>query len=276
MTTAIVTDSTADLSEDILSTYRIHSIPAVLVIDGQSLIDGKGISREEFYQKLPTLKTHPTTATPSSAAFEQTYRDLLQQGADHIISIHPSALLSGLLNAAAIAAKKFGIHVTVLDSGAVTLSMGFQAIAAAEAALQNLPVDEILTKIDSIRKRTHLIAMLDTLEYIRRSGRVSWAKASLGSVLQIKPFISLKDGTVLRLGQARTRRNGIERLYETLRKLGNLERLAILHTNSETDAKQMLSEFARQVRTQPLIVNVTTIIGTHVGPHALGFVAVVE
>ena len=154
--------------------------------------------------------------------------------------------------------------------------MGFQAIAAAEAALQNLTLKEILSKVADIRRRTHLVAMLDTLEYVRRSGRVSWARASLGALLQIKPFITLKNGVVLRLGETRTRRKGIERLYESLKKLGSLERLAILHTNAEIDASHMVSEFTQYVKTQPLIVNVTSIIGTHVGPNCLGFVAVVE
>lgn len=276
MTTAIVTDSTADLSEDLLSAYKIHSIPAILVMDGQSMVDGKGITREEFYQKLPTMQSPPSTATPSSGSFEEMYHKLLEQGVQQIISIHPPALLSGIFNAAVIAAKSFSTRVTVIDSGYVTLGMGFQAIAAAEAALQNLTLKEILSKVADIRGRTHLVAMLDTLEYVRRSGRVSWARASLGTLLQIKPFITLKNGAVLRLGETRTRRKGIERLYESLKKLGSLERLAILHTNAEIDASQMVSEFTQYVKTQPLIVNVTSIIGTHVGPNGLGFVAVVE
>ncbi|OGO64906.1 MAG: hypothetical protein A2030_03695 [Chloroflexi bacterium RBG_19FT_COMBO_50_10] len=276
MTTAIVTDSTADLSEDLLSAYKIHSIPAILVMDGQSMVDGKGITREEFYHKLPTMQSPPSTATPSSGSFEEMYHKLLEQGVQQIISIHPPALLSGIFNAAVIAAKSFSTRVTVIDSGYVTLGMGFQAIAAAEAALQNLTLKEILSKVADIRRRTHLVAMLDTLEYVRRSGRVSWARASLGALLQIKPFITLKNGVVLRLGETRTRRKGIERLYESLKKLGSLERLAILHTNAEIDASHMVSEFTHHVKPQPLIVNVTSIIGTHVGPNALGFVAVVE
>lgn len=276
MKTAIVTDSTADLSEELLKSHQIQCIPAILVIDGKSYVDGIGISREEFYKKLSTTKVTPTTATPSSGSFEETYRKLFHQGFDNIISIHPPAKLSGIFNAAAIAAKKFGNRVFVIDSGSLTLGTGFQVLAAAEASLQELPIDGILAKINSIRQRTHLHAMLDTLEYVRRSGRVSWARASLGTMLQIKPFVILKDGDVLRNGQERTRHKGIERLYASLRKLGSLELLAILHTNAEADAIQMLSEFTQQVKTQPLMVNVTTIIGNHVGPNGLGFVAVVE
>lgn len=276
MNIAIVTDSTADLPSELTATYGIHSVPAILIVDGQDFIDGKGMTREEFYKRLPTMQSPPTTATPSSGVFEEKYQELFQRGVKHILSIHPPARLSGIFNAAHLAAKKFSSKVTVLDSGYVTLGMGFQVLAAAEAALRDMALGEILSIIADIRQRTKLVAMLDTLEYIRRSGRVSWARASLGSLLQLKPFIGLKDGVVLRLGEARTRRKGIERLYTSLKKLGELERLAILHTNAESDAMQMVAEFTKHVMTQPLMVNVTSIIGTHVGPNGLGFVAIVE
>lgn len=276
MTIAIVTDSTSDLPANLALIHGINVVPAILIVNGQSHIDGQGFTREAFYQQLPAMKTPPTTATPSSGSFEETYRRLIEQGASHIISIHAPALLSGIFNAAVIAAKRFGKQITVIDSGSISLGIGFQAIIAAEAALRKQTVDEIMNLIGDLRRRTHLVAMLDTLEYIRRSGRVSWAQASLGTLLQIKPFLKVQEGKVLKLGEARTRRKGIERLYELLVKLGKLERLAILHTNAENDARQMMSEFVHLVKSQPLIVNVTTIIGAHVGPNGLGFVAIVE
>lgn len=276
MNIGIVTDSTADISPSLASDYGIHCVPAILVMDGQSYIDGEGITREAFYQKLPHMTTAPTTATPSDGIFEQAYHKLFEQGVEHILSIHPPSSLSGLLDTARIAAQKFGDRITVLDSGFVTLGSGFQAIAAAEAAHHHRTLAEILAVVQNIRQRTHLVAMLDTLEYIRRSGRVSWARASLGSLLQLKPFIGLKDGKVLRMGEARTRNHGIQRLYDHLRKLGHLDRLAILHTNAENDAHEMVNEFSEQAKSPPLVVNVTSVIGTHVGPNGLGFVAVVE
>jgi DegV family protein with EDD domain len=276
MTIAIVTDSTADIPEDIASSYGIQVVPAVLIIEDKSYIDGKGYTREEFYQNLPGMKTPPTTATPSTGTFEETYSQLVDQGASQIISIHAPARLSGIFNSAAVAAQKFEDRVTVIDSGLLSLGIGFQVISAAEAARYKDSVSEIISVIDDVRRRIHLIAMLDSLEYIRRSGRVSWTRASLGALLQIKPFVTVQNGEVLRMGEARTRRKGIEHLYDRLKKLGSLEKLAILHTNAEADAYQMLNEFASRVKSQPLIVNVTTIIGTHVGPNGLGFVAVVQ
>jgi DegV family protein with EDD domain len=118
--------------------------------------------------------------------------------------------------------------------------------------------------------------MLDTLEYVRRSGRVSWARAQLGNLLRVKPFLEVREGDVLRIGDARTRHKGIERLKQLLQDLGALERLAILHTNAEDDARQILDEIHPDLDTTPLVVNVTTVIGTHVGPNGLGFAAVLR
>lgn len=276
MIIGIITDSTADLPPDLAQAYGIHIIPAIIVINGKQIEDGEGISREEYYKILPDMKTTPTTSTPASGKFEQTYDKLFSSGVQRILSIHPPSLLSGIYSAAKVAAKKFGHRVIVIDSGQVTLGLGFQVLAAAEAISRGLPIETIIEYVEDTRRRIRLVAMLDTLEYVRRSGRVSWARASLGTLLKIKPFIELKDGIVLRLGEVRTRRKGIERLYESLKKLGPLDRLAILHTNAEADALQMVHDFIHQVATSPLVVNVTTVIGTHVGPNGLGYVAVVR
>jgi DegV family protein with EDD domain len=276
MSIAIVTDSTADLPLDLVTANSIQVVPAILIINGQQLEDGEGISRQEFYQRLPSMNSLPTTSTPAAGKFEIIYEKLFRSGVEQIVSIHAPALLSGIVNAAQVAAKKFGKKVHILDSGQVTLGLGFQVLGAAEAAGNGLPLADILERVEDIRQRIHLVAMLDTLEYVRRSGRVSWAKASIGTLLQIKPFVGLKDGIVLRLGETRTRHKGIDRLYGFLKELGPLERLAILHTNTESEARQMMQEFIQQVSTSPLIVNVTTVIGTHVGPNALGFVAVTQ
>jgi DegV family protein with EDD domain len=276
MSIAIVTDSTADLPPELMTTRNIHVVPAILIIDGQQLEDGEGISRQEFYQRLPGMNSLPTTATPAIGKFEEIYEKVFNSGIDQIVSIHAPARLSGIFNSAQVAATKFGKKVHIVDSGQVTLGLGFQVLGAAEDAKNGLPLVDILEHVEDIRRRIHLVAMLDTLEYVRRSGRVSWAKASIGVLLQIKPFIGLKDGIVLRLGESRTRRKGIARLYELLRELGPLEHLAILHTNAESEAYQMMQEFAHQGSSHPLIVNVTSIIGTHVGPNGLGFVAVTQ
>lgn len=276
MKIAIVTDSTSDISVDLADRYDIHVVPAILVVEGQSLEDGKGISREELYRRLPTLKSNPTTAAPSSGTFQSLYAALFNNGIDQIISIHVSSVLSGMCNAAIIAAKEFGNRVRVVDSCHVTLGLGFQVLAAAQAARMGKAINDILKSIDEIRPHIHLVAMLDTLEYVRRSGRVSWARSSLGNLFQFKPFLGIEDGRVVRMGETRTRQKGIERLSQILSEMGPLEHLAVLHTNAEADAIQFVDRFKAMVKNLLLTINVTSIIGVHVGPNGLGFVAVTE
>lgn len=276
MNIAIVTDSTSDISPDLADKYGIEVLPAILVVEGQSLEDGKGISRDALYRLLPTMKSSPTTAAPSSGSFQRLYEALFSKGADHIISIHVSSLLSGMCTAAIVAAKSFGNRVHVVDSGQVSLGLGFQVLAAAQAARMGKALNDIQKVIEEIRRRIHLVAMLDTLEYARRSGRISWARSSLSNFLQIKPFLGIEDGKVVRMGETRTRQKGIERLAHMLSQLGPLEYLAVLHSNAETDALQFVERFKAMVENYPLIINVTSIIGVHVGPNGLGFVAVNE
>src|SRR5512146_2573908 len=126
MSIAIVTDSTADIPDNLIERFHIQVVPNTIIIDGQSYEDGKGISRQEFYQRLPTMKSFPTTASASSGAYEVTYEKLLSQGYRHILSIHASSLLSGIFNAASVAAQSFDGKVEVIDSGQVTLGLGFQ------------------------------------------------------------------------------------------------------------------------------------------------------
>ena len=274
MPIAIVTDSTCDLSPETAAQHQIHVVPNILVIDGQSLEDGRDISRQEFYERLPHMKTVPTTASASAGTFQTLYERLFKQGIKQIISLHAPSSLSGIFNAARLAAQSFDSKVEVVDSGQVSLGLGFQAIAAAEAAAKGLSLETIFTEIEAIRQRVHVVAMLDTLEYVRRSGRVSWARARLGSLLEIKPFVEMREGKVLNLGEARTRHKSVDRLIQMLQNLGPLERLAILHTNAEKDAQQLLQQLKIEINAIPMLVNVTTVLGTHVGPNGLGFVAV--
>jgi DegV family protein with EDD domain len=276
MKIGIVTDSTADISSELAKNNDIKVVPAILVIDGRSLEDGRGISMEELYRQLPAMKMLPTTAAPSIGAFQKVYESLFNSGTDQIISIHVASNLSGIYNSAVVAAKAFGNRIRVIDSFHLSLGTGFQVLAAAEAAKSGKQADEIQKIIEDIRKRIHLVAMLDSLEYVRRSGRVSWARSNLGNLLQIKPFLGIHEGKVLRMGEARTRLKGIERLRKMLSDLGPLERLAVLHTNAEQDAIQFAEEFRKEVARNPLIVNVTSVIGVHVGPNGLGFAAVTE
>jgi len=274
MRIGFVTDSTSDIPANLAGQYGIEIVPAVVNINGKSYADGLEINRSEFYTNLPNLKPLPTTSSPSVGAFEERYEKILQAGADSVISIHPPNELSGIFNAARLAARGFGQRIMVLDSGQTSLGLGYQVIMAAEAAAHGAILKEVRACVDSVRKRVRVTALLDTLEYVRRSGRVSWAAAMIGGMLRLRLLIELRYGIVYRLGQVRTRLQGIERLMETLNAWGPLERLAVLHTNAESTAQQILEQVKSKVVVPPLLVNVTTAIGTHVGPNGLGFAVV--
>jgi DegV family protein with EDD domain len=274
MNIGFVTDSTSDIPADLARQYGIEIIPALVNINGISYTDGIEISREEFYTRLPHLKPPPMTSSPSVGVFEQCYDRMFKAGKDLILSIHPPNDLSGIFNAARLAAQDFGGRVRVLDSGQLSLGLGFQVLAAAETAARGGLLEEVVAKVEGVRQRVRLAALLESIEYIRRSGRVSWAVGIIGSMLHLQPLVELRHGLVYRLGQARTRLQGVERLMEALNSWGPLERLAVLHTNYETAALQLLEEVKSRVSTLPLVINVTTAIGTHVGPNGLGFVAV--
>ncbi|MFN3308994.1 MAG: DegV family protein [Anaerolineales bacterium] len=273
---AIVTDSTADIPDELLTKYEIHMVNNYIIIEGKSLEDRKDITREAFYTALPKMKTFPTTATAPSGIYQELYEQLLSQGKEFILSIHVSSRLSGILNAASAAAGAFLERVTVIDSHSISMGLGFQVIAAAEAAWEGSNVEGILAKLTDLRRRIKLVAMLDTIEYIRRSGRVSWAKAKLGELLRIKPFVEVLNGQVVSLGEARTYRKGFTRLVEILRRVSPFERLAILHTNAEDRARQLIEEVRDILPPQVLTVNVTSVIGSHVGPNGLGFTAILK
>ncbi len=271
---AIVTDSTADIPSALTEKLGIHVIPNIIMIENRSYEDGIDITREEFYERLVTTKSI-STGTASSGKYEETFDLLLRKGYRHVLSIHAASLLSGIFNAASLAARSFGDRVTVIDSNQISLGLGFQVLAAAEDSIQGAVLDRILSHLDDVRRRVRLIAMLDTLEYVRRSGRVSWARARVGELLKIKPFIEVKSGQVLSLGEARTTQKGLNRLRDLLNALGPIERLAVLHTNAEDEARHFLASLP-DTPPDPFLVNVTTVIGTHTGPNGIGFSVVVR
>jgi DegV family protein with EDD domain len=272
----ILTDSTCDLPAHLAEQHGIEVVPAVLILEGREYADGHGISREEFYRRLPSFKTPPTTAAPSIGEFQSRYQRLLADGCEHILSIHAASQLTTILNTACQAAQDFAGRITCMDSTSLSLGLGFQALAAAEAAEEGL--DAVLAAVESTRQRLHVSAALETMDYIRRSGRVPAAITVLGGMLHIRPLIELTDGRVKAIGAVRTTRQADERMLEFLLEGGPLERLAVLHTGAEPRARSFLNQLmqraSQQIPRDILMVNVTTVIGTHVGPNGLGFAAV--
>lgn len=276
MKLGIVTDSTSDLPRAIIEQYELEVIPSLVVIDGQEYTDGIEMTREEFYRRLPALHTPPTTAAPSIGEFAARYESLLSRGCEHVISIHAAHQLTTIINSARLAAKEFPNRITCVDSTSLSLGIGFQVIAAAEAAEQGLQA--ALNAIESARQRLRVFAALDTMDNLRRSGRVPAAVTILGGMLHIKPLIELTNGEVKPVSALRTTKKANEQMLSLLLQEGELERLAILHTGAEARAKEFLNMVMEAaIRSMPrdiLMLNVTPTIGTHVGPNGLGFASV--
>jgi DegV family protein with EDD domain len=276
MKIGIVSDSTCDIPAHVAEQHEIEVVPSILIVDGKEYADGQGITREDFYTRLPSLQTPPTTAAPSIGDFSARYDSLLKGGCDHILSIHASEKLTTTVNSARQAAQEFPDKVTVIDSTSLSLGLGFQVLAAAEAAEDGL--DAALAAVESTRQRLHVIAALDTMDYLRRSGRIPAAVTFFGGILRIKPIVELLDGSLKPVGAVRTTKQSNQRVLNMLLEHGKMERLALMHTNAEDRAREVLNGLMKQssqsVPRDILMVNVTTVIGTHVGPNGLGFAAV--
>ncbi len=270
--TVIVTDSTSDLPQSDAHELGISVVPAVLTVGDETLVDGVGISREELYQRMPDLSKPVTTAAPSPAAFAEVFERVLSEGAEHIVSIHVSSKLSGMLNVVHQAAADFKERVHLVDSEQVSLGIAFQAKEAALQALRGAPLDAVIDAAHRAREKIKLIAFVNTLEYLRRGGRVSWLSAGLGSILQIKLLLEIVNGLVEQLDRVRTRKKALEGLLAHARSWGPLKRLGIPHAAAPEEAHALAEELHLVSEHPPVIVDATPVIGAHVGPGAVGIV----
>ncbi|MGH2535945.1 MAG: DegV family protein [Candidatus Promineifilaceae bacterium] len=273
MPVRVVTDSTCDLPPAVAAEHAITVVPAVINVGERSYQDGVDLSREAFYRQLPGLTRLPTTAAPAPGAFADVYRQLAAEGADAIVSIHLAGSLSGLLNSARLGAAMIeDLPIHVFDSGQLSLGLGLLALGAARAAAAGRASADILAQLEAEAGRTHVVAALESLEYVRRSGRVSWLQFGLGTLLDIKPLLQVHRGEVRLVERVRTSRRALERLGEVVAGLGPLQEAALLHIR----AADKLDAFRAQAGAllpagRPLLaVEATPVIGVHVGPGTLG------
>ncbi len=276
MTIRIVTDSTCDLPAEIISQLGIHVIPLYINVGNQGYLDGIDITREEFYTRLPSFTSHPSTAVPSMERFIVAYNTLADEGADEVLSIHISKSLSGTVDIARAAAQETtSTRVTVLDSGQLSLGTGFLVETAAKMAAAGNTMNEILSALEDQGKRTHVFAALDTLEYLKRSGRMNKYLAGIASFLQIKPILTMNDGKP-GSERVRTRSRAIKRVLEMLTEAGPLERVAMVHSHASNESLAELRAMAAHLLpTGPIITeDITPVLGAHLGPGALGFALV--
>jgi fatty acid kinase fatty acid binding subunit len=275
MPVRIVTDSTCDLPAETIARYGICVVPLYINVGRQGFLDGIDITHEEFYEKLPAYSEHPTTAVPSPHKFRAIYNTLADEGATEILSIHISVALSAMANVALVAAQETtAVAVTVFDSRQLSLGMGFMVEKAAQMAAAGSSMAEILDALNEQIKHSHVFAALDTLEFMRRSGRINRFMANLGGLLQLKPILSMYDGKPS-TERVRTRANAKKYLLEMLRKVAPFERLAIVHTHALDRVAELRAEITDLLPdTGFMVADITPVIGVHIGPGAFGFAVV--
>ncbi len=275
MTLAIVTDSSCDLPDAVITEYGIRVIPVYLHFGERSYLDGVDLARHDFYRMLVESQVAVSTAVPAPIVFRTAYETLAQAGVTQVLSIHVSESLSGMVGVAKVAAQETtAVPVHVFDSRQLSLGTGFLVHAAAKAASQGKSLPEILPRLEEQIKRTHVFAALDTLEFLKRGGRMSGLIAGIGSALQIKPILRMYDGRPTS-ALLRTRRHAMARLARILEEIAPLERVAILHANARERALE-LRDTSRHLLPEGDIpmVEISPVIGAHVGPGTLGLACV--
>lgn len=275
MTIKIVVDSACDLPEELARQYGISIIPLFIQVGDETYRDGIDMSRQEFFQRLPGWNQSPTTAAPGPEVFRREYERLALEGATQILSIHLSVNLSTVIESARLAAADTTIiPVAVLDSQQLSLGAGLLAITAVQAATKGCSMPEILAILNDQIDRTHVFAALDTLEYLKRSGRMSHILSLIGNLLQIKPLLRMYKGKATS-EKVRTRRKAIERLLSILKSLDPFEKVALLHSNT-ADRAEAVFQLAKPYlpKTEIIRAEISPVLGAHIGPGVIGFVCI--
>jgi len=272
MTIKIVTDSTCDLPENVIEELGITIVPLFINIFDKGFLDGVEITRQDFYNNLPDYKVHPTTGIPGLNAFTKAYNALSSKGATEILSIHISESLSGTVGVAQTAAREFDqMPVIVRDSGQLSLGTGFQVETAARMANEGISMKEIQAVLDDMMSRTFVTAGLKTLDYLRRSGRMNAFVAGLGSLLQLKPILTMKNGQP-GSERVRTTSKAEARIIEMLEEHQPIERFALLHTNAPDEANAFYARIKELLPDGEVYsMDITPVIGVHIGPGAVGY-----
>ncbi|CAA9558765.1 MAG: DegV family protein [uncultured Thermomicrobiales bacterium] len=274
---AIVTDSTADLPPEIARRAGITVVPLNVHFGDEVFRDGVDLTTGDFLRRLGSSDRLPTTSQPSAGLFTETYRRLATDH-DAIVSVHISGKLSGTVGAATIARDDVAseVAVEVVDSATASMALGLLALRGAALAEEGLDGSAIAARLRAEAPGHHMVFFVDTLEYLRRGGRIGAARALLGSILDLKPILRVEDGVIVPLERTRTRVRARRSLVGFVRGLPTVARLAVLHNSTPDEARELADEFRLIVpRDEVLIAEMGPVIDTHVGPGAMG-VAVAE
>ncbi|MEZ4667371.1 MAG: DegV family protein [Anaerolineae bacterium] len=269
----LITDSTCDIPDELVKKYNIGVVPAFVNYGGMSYADdGHELDRHAYYAQIPTMTSQPTTAAPSPGLVEQIINTIFAES-DHIVMITAPAALSSIYNSFRLGAINLPQdRITLIDSGTVSMGLGFQVLVGAEIATETGDIDAVISAIQRAREHVKVYAVPETMEYLRRSGRVGWAAAGAAALLQIKPIVKAADGVVESVARVRTFGKAIEKLVELAQNEASFDQLALVHANNPEGAEDIKQRLGTLIPERTYIINVTPVIGTHIGPKSLGVI----
>ena len=271
---ALVTDSTAYIPKDLVDQYQITVAPQILIWGEQTYLDGIDITPEEFYTRLSKTTIMPTTSQVNIASFQQIFERLVDEGYE-VLAILLSKHLSKTIDSALQAREMLpGAPIEIVDSVTTAMAMGFQVLAAARLAEQGASMAECKALAEKAIKHVGVLFAVDSLEFLHRGGRIGGGQRFLGSALNIKPILEVRDGRIEAVERVRTRKKSLLRLVELVReRIGDRQpvRLATLHANAHDEALEILEEARKHLTTvESIFSEVSPVVGTHAGPGTVG------
>lgn len=277
MSTVILTDSTCDIPKSIMKSYEISELPLTVHFEKEEYKDRVDITPEEFFEKLSDSEELPTTSQVSPSAFIDFYKKELEKGND-IISIHIASDLSGTYQSALLAKKTLGgdSRISIVDSKTATLALGFVVLKAAQLLRKGMSREDVLGEIENYKNRVKLYVVVDTLKYLKKGGRLSGAQAALGSLFNIKPILTLKDGKVVVADKVRGEKKVLKRLVEIIKETGRVTPKCVVgvanagNTEKMKQLEEMVAEEFGDVKF--IESDVGSVISTHAGPGAYGII----
>lgn len=268
----LVTDSSCDLTQDEIGGLNIEIVPLSIRFGNDEFTDRQDLTVGEFYRKMANSGTLPQTACPSPGSFEQAFQRATEAGADSVVCLTISSDLSNTFQSAQTGAEALEgrLPIHVVDSRTVSSGLGTLVLEAAKAASGDADADSVMRKVESLVPRTHVIAALNTLENLKRGGRIGGAKAMVGSILSIKPLIDISGGVVKESGKARTRKKAMHMLYERMVDAGAIEQVAVMH-GCAPDIDEFLDLIGPRFQRDAFRVGTLgAVIGAHGGSEIIG------
>jgi len=268
---SVVTDSGCDLPAELVAEHAVTVVPLTIRFGAEELVDGRDLTPAGFWEKVAGSAQLPETAAPSPGAFEAAFRAASGAGADGVVCVTLSSSLSATHQAASVAAQAVDgdVSVSLVDSRAVSMGQGMIVLAAARAAASGAGLDEVTATADALVARTRIYAALDTLDNLRKGGRIGAAQALLGSLLSIKPIIQVAGGRVEPESKQRTRRRSLQYLADKVAQAAPVADLAVVHGQAP-DIDDLLGMLGAHGCPAPVVAQVGAVIGTHAGPGVVG------